>query len=116
LSGVWAERAISEIRVDKAILGISSLDPSYGVSTARQAEAEIKKLLVKAAKVRIGLADHTKFGKHSFAYVGPVSDLSLIVTDSGTPPELVAEVEQMGVRVIIAQMRPLPSAQVASAS
>lgn len=116
LSGVWAQRALSEIRVDKAFLGVSSLDPSYGVSAARQGEAEIKKLLVKAARVRIGLADHTKFGKQSFAYVGPISDLNFIVTDSDTPAEFIAEIEQIGVEVIIAQMRSAPSTQGAQVS
>ena len=85
LSGVWAQRSLSEIRVDKAFLGVSAIDPAYGISTASQAEALIKKIIVSAAKTRITLTDHSKFGDR-FAYVGPVTDVTTLITDSGTSP------------------------------
>src|ERR1700740_2050184 len=63
LSGEWAHRALSGIRLDKAVLGVSAIDLEYGLSTANHAEARIKKMLTRAAKIRIALADHAKFGK-----------------------------------------------------
>lgn len=105
LAGVWTERVLNEIRVDKAVIGVTALDPGYGVSAAHQAEAQVKKLLVKAARSRIALADHSKFGRQSFAYVGPVSDLTILVTDSGTDPSYVRDLEQAGVQVLIAKER-----------
>jgi DeoR family fructose operon transcriptional repressor len=101
LSGVWTLRALSEIRVDKAILGVSAIDLEYGISTTRPALAEVKKMLVKAAKSRIALADHTKFGRQDFVYVGPISDYQIIVTDAGTPQEIVTELKEKGLEVII---------------
>jgi DeoR family transcriptional regulator, fructose operon transcriptional repressor len=103
LCGAWAQQAISEIRVDKAIFGVSAIDPSYGISTSRPAQAEIKKLLVKASKTRIALVDHTKFGKQTFAYVGPITDFQIIITDSATSPEHIAAIRKAGVEVLIAQ-------------
>ena len=50
LSGLWTQRALSEIKVDKAIFGVSAIDPEYGISTTRSALAEVKKMLVRAAK------------------------------------------------------------------
>ena len=105
LCGTWAERVLREIRVDKAILGITALDPSYGISTARHAEAQIKKQLAKSAKCRIALADHSKFGKQSFAYVGPVSDVNTIITDTLTDLAYVAALRESGIEVIIAKMQ-----------
>jgi DeoR/GlpR family transcriptional regulator of sugar metabolism len=102
LSGVWAQRALSEIRLDKAIMGISAIDPQYGVSTANHAEAQIKKMVTKAARTRIALADHGKFGLQCFAYVGPVSDINVLVTDSGTDEKNVEELRENGVQVIVA--------------
>lgn len=101
-SGEWAQRALSEIRLDKAILGVSAIDPSYGVSTANHAEAQIKKMITRAAKTRIALADHTKFGTQSFAYVGPVADIDVLVTDSGTDPKYVKALREAGVEVVVA--------------
>ena len=102
LSGEWAQRALSEIRLDKAILGVSAIDPQYGVSTAHHAEAQITRMVSKAAKTRIALADHTKFGRQRFAYVGPVTDIDILVTDSGTSPQHVQELRDAGLQVIVA--------------
>jgi len=105
-SGEWAQRALSEIRLDKAVLGVSAIDPAYGVSTANHAEAQIKKMIVKAAKTRIALADHGKFGKQSFAYVGPVNDIHALVTDSGTDLKYINDLREAGLEVIIAETQP----------
>jgi DeoR family transcriptional regulator, fructose operon transcriptional repressor len=106
LSGVWTQRALEESRVDKAFMGISALDPDYGISTASQAEASIKQAITRAAKVRVGLADHSKFGKQSFAFVGPLTDLETLVTDDGTPGDIVKAVEEAGVKVVVAGATP----------
>jgi DeoR family transcriptional regulator, fructose operon transcriptional repressor len=111
LSGVWAQRALAEIRVDKAVLGVSAIDPGYGISTASQAEAQIKKMILKSARVSIALADHSKFGNQGFAYVGPTTDIDILVTDSGTDPQYLRPLREAGVELIIADVRE-PSAAV----
>jgi DeoR/GlpR family transcriptional regulator of sugar metabolism len=103
LSGEWAQRALSEIRLDKAILGVSAIDPEYGVSTAHHAEAQITRMVSKAAKTRIALVDHTKFGRQRFAFVGPVTDIDILVTDSGTDPKYIQELRDAGLQVIVAE-------------
>jgi DeoR/GlpR family transcriptional regulator of sugar metabolism len=103
LSGEWAQRALSEIRLDKAILGVSAIDPQYGVSTANHAEAQIKRMVTKAAKTRIALADHGKFGMQCFAYVGPVTDFNILVTDSRTDPRFIQELQDSGLQVVVAE-------------
>jgi DeoR/GlpR family transcriptional regulator of sugar metabolism len=91
--------------VDKAILGVSAIDLSYGVSTAHHAEAQIKKMITRAAKTRIALADHSKFGTQSFAYVGPVTDIDVLVTDSGTDPKHIKGLREAGVEVVVAELQ-----------
>jgi DeoR/GlpR family transcriptional regulator of sugar metabolism len=104
-SGEWAQRALSEIRLDKAVLGVSAIDLSYGISTANHAEAQIKKMITRAAKTRIALADHTKFGTQSFAYVGPVTDIDVLVTDSGTDAKYIEGLREAGVEVVVAEVQ-----------
>lgn len=103
LSGEWTQRALSEIRLDKAILGVSAIDPQYGVSTAHHAEAQITRMVSKAAKTRIALADHTKFGRQRFAFVGPVTDIDILVTDSGTETAYVDQLREAGLQVMVAE-------------
>lgn len=105
LSGEWAQRSLSEIRVDKAVLGISAIDPAYGVSTSRQAEAQIKKLIIKAARVRIGLADHSKFGTQSFSFVGPVTDFHILITDAKTEVGYIEALRSARVDVQVSEIR-----------
>jgi DeoR family transcriptional regulator, fructose operon transcriptional repressor len=106
-SGEWAQRALSEIRLDKAVLGVSAIDPAYGISTANHAEAQIKKMIVKAAKTRIALVDHSKFGKQSFAYVGPIQEIQTLITDSGTNSKYILELREAGLEVIVAESQPV---------
>lgn len=103
LSGVWAQHALSEIRVDKAVLGVSAIDPIYGISTASQAEAQVKKLILKSARVKIALADHTKFGNQGFAFVGPVTEIDILVTDSGVDSKYLRPLRESGVELILAE-------------
>jgi DeoR family fructose operon transcriptional repressor len=88
--------------VDKAFLGVSAIDPGYGISTASQAEAVIKRLIIKAARTRIALADHSKFGNQGFAYVGPVTDITTLITDTTTSPVHLQTLRDSGVQVIVA--------------
>lgn len=101
LSGLWAQHAIAEIRVDKAILGMTAIDCNYGHSCASQSEAQVKRMLIKAGKQRIGLVDHTKFGKQAFVHVGPVTDFTTIITDSKTDPAQIAGLRDAGIEVIV---------------
>ena len=105
LSGVWAQRSLSEIRVDKAFMGVSAIDPSYGISTASHAEATIKKMIIKSAKIRIGLADHSKFARQGFAYVGPVTEMTTLITDLQTLTADVQALKESGVEVVVAGAR-----------
>jgi DeoR family fructose operon transcriptional repressor len=60
-------------------------------------------MVSKAAKTRIALADHTKFGRQRFAFVGPVTDIDILITDSGTDPKYVQELRDAGLQVIVAE-------------
>lgn len=102
LCGMWTREVLTRTRLDKAIVGVSAIDAEYGISTTRPAHAEVKKLLTAAARTRIGLIDHSKFGRQNFAYVGPVSDLDIVVTSSLAPAEQVAALRAAGVEVIVA--------------
>jgi DeoR/GlpR family transcriptional regulator of sugar metabolism len=120
LSGLLAQHALSGMRVDKAVFGLTAIDFTYGHSCAKQEEAQVKKMLVKCGKQRIGLADHTKFGKEAFLFVGPVTDFTTIITDSGTDPKQIAGLREAGVEVIVVEVakeipKPSPRAEMSDA-
>ena len=71
-------------------------------------------MLIKAARQRIALAEHTKFGRQSFAFVAPVTDIDILVTDNGVEQKYVDQLREMGVQVIIAEVKSEEASKVMS--
>lgn len=81
LVGYQAERMVSTFHVDCAIFSCKGLDTESGVTDSNESDAQIKKMMLKAAKKKILAADHTKFDKISFTQVCELSEFDVIVTD-----------------------------------
>ncbi|WP_018909434.1 DeoR/GlpR family DNA-binding transcription regulator [Salinispora arenicola] len=96
----WALRALADLYVDVAFLGTNGCSVERGLTTPDPAEASVKRAMIGAARRAVLLADHTKFGNDHFARFGSLSDLDLLITDSGVDKDLAADVESAGVRVV----------------
>jgi len=102
LIGPLAEVSLSQVRLDKAFVGISALDISHGTTMATLEEAQTRKKIHEAANKIIALSDHSKFGRQNFAYIAPVNSIDILITDKGVPEEMRREMEKMGTEVRIA--------------
>lgn len=100
--GSWAERELADIHADVAFLGTNGLSVEHGLTTPDLAEAAVKRALVANARRTVVLTDHSKIGRVEFAHVVPLSAVDTVITDSGTDPELVDELEAAGPRVVTA--------------
>lgn len=101
LIGSLTEASFEQIRVDKAFMGISALDISYGITMATLEEAQTRKKIHQAANKIIVLSDHSKFGKQNFAYIAPANSIDILITDKGIPEGTKKEMEKMGIEVRI---------------
>jgi DeoR family fructose operon transcriptional repressor len=79
----WAARSLAEINVDVAFLGANAVSVERGLTTPDPAEAAIKRLMLTSARRRILLADHSKIGNVSLVKHADLSDIDLLVTDTG---------------------------------
>lgn len=102
LVGEVAEEMLQSFRAVKAILGIDAISLDNGFTTLNFLEAGVKKRMIEASQELIFVADHTKFGKICPIPVAPIKRASKIVTDSGTSPTMIAQLERLGVNVIVA--------------
>jgi len=68
---------------DKFFLAANAVDNTLGASTHNLAEAETKRTMLQAAKKTILVVDHSKFEKKAFAKICSISEVSMIITDSG---------------------------------
>ncbi|MFB9839816.1 DeoR/GlpR family DNA-binding transcription regulator [Actinoallomurus acaciae] len=95
----WAVRALSEIRVDVAFLGTNGFTVEDGLRTPDESEATVKRLMLGAARRRVLLADHSKAGHISLYKYGDLSEIDLLITDTGLPDADVRRFEDVGVEV-----------------
>jgi DeoR family fructose operon transcriptional repressor len=101
LAGVddWAARALNEINVDVAFLGTNAISVERGLTTPDQAEAAIKRLMLASARRRILLADHSKIGAVSLCKHADLSDIDLLITDTGLPQAELRALQAAGLEV-----------------
>jgi len=99
LIGPLTEATLSQMRIDKAFMGVSALDPIYGMTAPTLEEAQTRKKIVKASNKIIILSDHSKFGKQNFACVDSLQSIDILITDRGISEEMKVEIERLGVEV-----------------
>ena len=98
--GSHATAMLAHFTVDAAVLSASGISLERGVSTTDPETAEIKRLALRAARRRILVGDHSKFGIASFCRFGGVESFDAIVTDGGLSGALVGQYKAHGVRLV----------------
>ena len=99
--GEWTKAQIAEVYADVAFMGTNSISVEHGLTTPDIAEATVKRALMNAARRTVVLADHSKFGRESFARVAPLSDVDTIITDVELDAELAEDIENAGPRMVV---------------
>jgi DeoR/GlpR family transcriptional regulator of sugar metabolism len=91
-----------KVNIQKAFMGAAGFTLETGLSDATEEEAQIKRLMVGAAREVIALVDHTKWGRSAFATFCRTSALQAVVTDELAPIAQVASLRELGVDVHVA--------------
>ncbi|MCC6313123.1 MAG: DeoR/GlpR transcriptional regulator [Thermomicrobiales bacterium] len=102
LIGHMTERALQELRAAKIVLGIRAIHPQHGLTNDYLPETQTDRAVLGLGGDVIVVADHTKCGVVSTAFVGPISAMRVLVTDERAPADFVADIETEGVRVVLA--------------
>lgn len=85
--GPVALQTIQQFQVDRAFITCRSFDAQHGLGTTDEDQAFFKKsILAHAEQVNL-LADHSRFGKISFAKFADFEDIDNIFTDEPISPE-----------------------------
>ncbi|WP_455353929.1 DeoR/GlpR family DNA-binding transcription regulator [Streptomyces sp. SYSU K217416] len=94
LVGPVADQAISSLHFDTLFLGVHGISVEAGLSTPNLAEAETNRRFVQAARRVVVVADHTKWGTVGLSSFASLADVDTLVTDSGLPAEVRAEIAE----------------------
>jgi DeoR/GlpR family transcriptional regulator of sugar metabolism len=100
LIGHMTEAALGDVRANKVFLGVRGLDIEHGLTNAYLPETEIDRLMLRAGREAIVVADHSKIGQMAAGFIAPVSAIHTLVTDKGAPNDFVEVLGERGVHVL----------------
>ena len=100
--GHITERALSELRADKVIIGIRAISLDQGLTNDYLPETLTDRAILNAGRENIIVADHTKFGVISTAFVAPLTAINMLVTDNRTDTDFIETLRSQGIEVIVA--------------
>lgn len=95
--------AIKQLMVDKVFISACSISETTGLSMTSIEEAQITRAILEAGKQIIILADSSKFGHRSLAYVGELKSDYILITDSENEMEIENKFQELvknGLRII----------------
>ncbi|WP_405804097.1 DeoR/GlpR family DNA-binding transcription regulator [Streptomyces sp. NBC_01187] len=92
----WALRNYGEIKADVLFLATNGFSLDGGLTTPDLAEAAVKRTIMAAARRVVLLADSTKAGQEHFARFGDLSQVDLLITDTGLGPDDARLIEAQG--------------------
>ncbi len=102
IHGANAENHLNQYRFDKVFLGVDGFDLESGITTPHKGEAQLNRIMCRVAKQVIAVTDSSKFDQKSFCIITAAKNIDVLITDSGIPDLYIAQLEQHGVTVIIA--------------
>ena len=94
--------AISRLRVDVAFMGTNGISPAHGLSTPDADEVATKAAMIASAHHVVVLADSRKMGAESTMRFAELSDVDVIITDSGVTSHQVEMLHKTGIEIVIA--------------
>ncbi len=99
LVGSAAIDAMSQINLDKVFIGVDGIDAARGLTAHHADEAAINRIIVRHAKKKIGVMDHSKFGVVATHRFAGIEDLDVLVTDPAVSSEMLAPFRSAGIEI-----------------
>jgi DeoR/GlpR family transcriptional regulator of sugar metabolism len=100
LVGPTAADSLSHLLISTLFVGADGVDSKHGVSCFSPDEAQLNSTMVKHARRKIVVVDHSKFGVVAGWRICPTSDVDILITDSGATDEMVEPFKKGQVQVI----------------
>ena len=88
------------IRADLCMLGICSLHPEVGITVPDLEEAYVKRAMIASAAEVVALASAEKLGTATTYTVGPLTELTHLVTEPSVSDELLEPYRALGITIV----------------
>ncbi len=94
--------ALSDLRADVSFLATNGISTDHGLTTPDREEAATKRGIAGAGRRTVVLADSTKFGVEASMRFAVLSEIDVLITDSGISDNDAAALAAADVEVVIA--------------
>lgn len=101
LVGEQAAETLRNFYCDKYFLSADGIDFKGGMMTMNIEEASLARLNIKNSKTVIALIDSSKFHKSGVIAIAPLTEIDMLITDSGIPPDMLSKIKSLGVDVLV---------------
>ena len=98
--GAATVETFCNIRADLCFLGICSVHPEVGISTLDLEEAYVKRAMIASAAEVVALTSLEKLGTAAPYIIGPLSDLTHLVTERSVSDEVLAPYRALGITIV----------------
>ncbi|MGC4018230.1 MAG: DeoR/GlpR family DNA-binding transcription regulator [Muricomes sp.] len=100
--GDEAVEDISRFHVDKAFIGVHSINFDVGITSIATPQMQVKQAILKATDKVYVLADSSKFGGGYLSVICPLKRIHKIITDNQVNKEYIRRAEKEQVPLVIA--------------
>lgn len=100
--GHITEQALTEVRVDKVIMGTRGVSLEHGLTNDYLQETLTDRAILKIGREVIIVADHTKVNRVATALLAPLASMQTFVTDSQADQKFIQALKKNGINVIVA--------------
>ena len=96
LVGSLAEATLRLVNVGTAIVGADGISSVGGLTTHDDIEARTNHTMIERAQRVICVADSSKIGHVTLSKMADLSEIDVLITDAGAPPEEIARIRDAG--------------------
>ncbi len=100
----YGEDPISQLqryKADTLILSVDGVKGDIGLTTYHAEEAKLIRAMIERSRSTVVVADHRKIGHESFSYLGPLNNVSTLVSDGQADPVALEKIKIHGTKVIL---------------
>ncbi len=92
-------QTFKNFRADLCLMSVCSIHPTMGLTTVNHEEAQLKRTMMEMAGQTIALSTMDKLNTAESFYIGPVTDVDIIVTDTEPTDERLNVYKEAGITI-----------------
>jgi DeoR family transcriptional regulator, aga operon transcriptional repressor len=90
---------LSDIYMDRVFVSACGIDPARGITVIEPEEALTFRAMIQQSKQVILVADSSKIGVVTAAFICPTSSIHILITDKCAPEKAIAPFRERGIDV-----------------